>query len=110
MAVEYKILGQSKPSAATQTTAYTVPASHQTVISSIIICNQSGTPTSFRINLDPNAGGDSTEQYIYYDLPIDGNDTFILTIGVTLGSADLVRVYATLATLSFTVLGSEIDE
>jgi len=108
MAVAYKVLGQSKPSAATQTTLYTVPASTETVVSSIIVCNQSATATSFRLNIDPAGGGDSTEQYIYYDLPIDGNDAFAATLGLTLATTDLVRIYATLATLSFSLMGSEI--
>jgi hypothetical protein len=105
----YSILGQSNPAAATATTAYTVPSTTNTVVSSLIVCNRSTTPTTFRIYLDPAAGGASDEKYIYYGLPIDGNDTFIATIGVTLATTDLVRVYATLATLSFTVVGSEIS-
>ena len=110
MATNYKILGQSKPGAATQTTLYTVPASTQAIVSSLVVCNQSATATSFRINLDVDGGGDESKEYIYYDLPIDGNDTFIATIGATLGSTDLIRCYNTLATCSFTAFGSEIDE
>jgi hypothetical protein len=71
--------------------------------------NRSATATSFRINIDPGGGGDSNEQYLYYDLPIDGNDTFVATVGLTLATTDLVRVYATLATLSFNVMGVEIS-
>ncbi len=50
----------------------------------------------------------ANEDYIYYDLPISGNDTFIATIGATLEAASLLRVYATLATLSFNTYGTEI--
>jgi len=109
MAVAYKVLGQSKPSAATQTTLYTVPASTEAIVSSLIVCNQSAVATSFRCNIDLGGGGDESKEYIYYDLPIDGNDTFIATVGLTLATTDLVRVYATLATLSFSLMGSEVS-
>lgn len=109
MAKVYKVLGQSDPLAATLTTAYTVPASTEAVISSIVICNRSTTPTSFRIALLPGGGTVADTDYIYYDLPIDGNDTFIATIGATLEAASIVQVYATLATLSFNIYGSEIS-
>ncbi len=109
MAVVYKILGNSFPSAATQTSIYTVPASTEAIISSIIVCNQSATATTFRVALLPGGGTVATTDYIYYDLPIDGNDTFIATIGATLEAASEVEVYATLATLSFAVFGSEIS-
>jgi hypothetical protein len=45
--------------------------------------------------------------YLYYDVTIAGNDTFIATIGITLATTDIVSVYNTLATLSFTLYGQE---
>jgi hypothetical protein len=104
----WKVLGQSAPSAATSTTAYTCPASTQTVISSIVVCNRSATPTSFRVSVDVNGAGDSDADYIAYDVPIGGNESIALGHGVTLDASDLIRVYATLATLTFSVFGQEI--
>jgi len=49
----------------------------------------------------------ATKQYLYYDVAIGGNDTFMATIGITLATTDVVRVYATLATLSFNLFGIE---
>jgi len=106
MAIDYKVLGQSAPSAATLTTLYT--ASTDSVASSIVICNRSATATTFRVAVRPAAAGISDEHYIYYDVTIPGNDTFIATIGITLESTDVVSVYNTLATLSFNLYGSEI--
>lgn len=108
MATTYKVLGQSAPSAATLTTAYTVPGSTSAIISSITVCNRSATPTTFRVAILPGGGTVADADYIYYDLPIDGNDTFIATIGATVETGSLVQVYATLATLSFNVYGSEL--
>lgn len=109
MANTYKVLGQSNPSATTSTTVYTCPSSTQTVVSVINVCNRSATPTSFRVSVDVNAGGDSNEDYIAYDVPIGANEVIQLGKGVTLDAADLIRVYATLATLSFSVFGEEIS-
>jgi len=105
----YKVLGQSNPLATTLTDLYTVPASHEAVSSSIVVCNRSSTATSFRISVAIAGAADSDEQYIYYDLEIAGNDTFIATIGMTLQATDKVRVYAADATLSFNLYGNERD-
>lgn len=107
MATVLKVLGQSNPSAATLTTLYTVPAVTTAVGSSIVICNRSVTATSFRVAVRPSGAVIANEHYIYYDVAIGGNDTFIATIGITLATTDVVSVYATLATLSFNLYGQE---
>ncbi len=103
-----KILSQTKPTAASLTDSYTVPAATSTVISSIVVCNQSATATSFRISIAVAGLADTAKQYTHYDVPIDGNATYIATIGVGLQTTDVVRVYNTLATCSFTLTGVEI--
>jgi hypothetical protein len=108
MAQVAKVLGQSDPLAATLTVAYTVPASTQAIISTINIANRSATATSFRVSIAVAAAADTTAQYLYYDVVIAGNDTFQTTAGFTLGAGDVIRVYATLATLSFNISGVEI--
>lgn len=103
-----KVLAQSNPSAASLTDAYTVPASTQAVISSVTVANRSATPTSFRISVAVAGAADDNKQYLYYDVPIAGNDTFAATLGISLAATDVLRVYATLATLSFNVFGEQI--
>lgn len=107
MGTVIKTLGQSNPSAATLTTLYTVPASTSTVCSSLTICNRSSTATTFRVAVRPAGAAISNENYIYYDVTLAGNDTFIATIGISLATTDVVSVYATLATLSFNLFGIE---
>ena len=107
MAEQPKVLGQSNPSAASLTDLYTVPASTSVVMSSLMVSNR-GTATSFRISIAPAGAADDDKQYIYYDTAIEGNVTIPVTIGLTLETTDVVRVYATLATLSFTAFGVEI--
>lgn len=108
MADSFRVLAQSNPGAATLTDAYTVPGATDAVISSIIIANRSATATSFRLSIAIAGAANSNEQYIAFDTAIAGNDVHEFTIGITLNAADVVRVFATLATLSFSVFGVEI--
>ena len=108
MANTYKVLGQSIPAAATSTAIYTVPGATSAIISSIVVANQSAVATSFRISVAVAGAALETKQYLYFDVPIFGNDTFTLTLGIGLATTDVIRVYATLATLSFNIFGVEI--
>lgn len=107
MADSYKVLGQSAPLAATPTDAYTVPASTEAIISTVVICNRSGTATTFRISVAVAGAGAANEQYLAYDAAIAANETISLTIGITMEATDVLRVYATLATVSFNIFGVE---
>lgn len=108
MATALKVLGQSNPSATSNTTLYTVPAATEAVASSLLVCNRSATPTSFRVAVRPAGAAISNEHYIYYDLEIAGNDTFAATLGISLAATDVVTVYAAAATLSFSLFGQEL--
>ena len=105
----YKILGQVSPSATTETDLYTVPSATSTVCSSLSICNRGGTQTTFRVSISPAGAATANKDYLYYDVTLAGNDTFIATIGVTLATTDVIRVYSGNASLSFQVWGTEIS-
>lgn len=107
MATTYKTLGQSAPSATTETTLYTVPASTQAVCSSIVVCNRAATADVFRVSVAVGGGATANKDYLYYDLPIAGNDTFTATLGVALAATDKVKVYAGTGDLSFNLFGVE---
>lgn len=109
MATVYKVLGQSSPSATTETDLYTVPAATSTIASSIIVCNRSAVLSTFRVSIAVGGGATANKDYIYYDLPLGANDTFIATIGVTLAATDKVKVYSSNTNLSFSLYGSEIS-
>lgn len=109
MATEtYKNLGQSNPTVATLTDAYTVPGATSAIVSSIIVCNRSATATSFRISHAVAGAADDPKQYLHFDYPIDGNDTIVLEESITMAATGVLRVYATLATLSFNISGVEL--
>ena len=109
MANVYKILGQSSPSATTETTLYTVPSAKSTVASSISICNRSSSQTTFRVSISQGGSATANKDYLYYDVILAGNDTFIATIGITLATTDVVRVYSGNTSLSFQLFGTEIS-
>ena len=114
----YKVLAQTGSSgssgngsatltATTNTNLYTVPASTQTVVSTITVCNQASTAGTFRIAVRPAGATIAAQHYIAYDTPIAANDTTALTLGITLGATDIITVYASAATMSFSAFGSE---
>lgn len=108
MAQIYKVLGQTNPGAASLTDSYTVPAATEAIISSITVANRSSTQTSFRIAIAPAGAADNLVHYVAYDVVIVGNDVYARQPGFTLAATDKIRVYATLATLTFQFHGSEI--
>jgi len=108
MAITYKVLAQSAPSATTNTDVYTVGSGKQTTISTITVCNRSATSATYRIAVRPNAATLANEHYIAYDVAIPANDTIALTIGITCDAADVVTVYASTANLSVNIFGAEI--
>ena len=102
-----KVLAQLNPSATTLTTFYTVPAATSTVVSSIFICNQTSTDATFRISIAVAGAADNAKQYLYFDNVAPANDSFTITTGITLATTDVVRAYASTATLSFNMSGVE---
>jgi len=107
MATTYKVLGQSAPSATTNTTLYTVPAATSTVASTLVVANR-GVSTTFRVAIRPAGATLANQHYIVYDSSVNQYDSVFLTLGITLAATDVVTVYAGAATLSFSLFGSEI--
>jgi hypothetical protein len=109
MPTAYKVLGQSYPTAATATTLYTVPSATSTVVSTISVCNQSGTADTVNIAIRPSGATLSTTHYIASGEPIGGNSMIHITSGITLATTDVITVLSTNGTCSFSAFGSEIS-
>lgn len=108
MSVAYKVLGQSNPSATTNTTLYTVPAQKEAVVSSLVVVNQNASAGTYRIAIQPNGETIAAKHYIAYDNAIDAKATETHTIGITLDAGDVVTIYASNANMSFNAFGLEI--
>jgi hypothetical protein len=122
MSDSLKILAQSNPVATTETILYTVPDSTQdreaqniftsTTASTLCVCNRAGANTC-RIAVVPSASATApvptvvNENWIVYDKSIQANDTFFMSIGITLEQGDQVVIYDTGGNLSFTLFGVE---
>lgn len=100
------ILAQLVPGAAVEAVLFTVPAKGKSRIQELIVCNRSATPATFRFSISQLGAPTATKDYIYFDLPIPGNDTFSNEMGLTLNATDTLRVFASTANLTFTLLGA----
>jgi hypothetical protein len=110
MPTTYKVLAQAAPAATTETTLYTVPSSTSAVVSTMAIANQAGTSGTYRIVVRPAADASTTQKhYIVYGATVGASDSIMLTLGLTLATGDVVRVYASSANMSFSAFGSEIS-
>lgn len=109
MAVTYKVLGQSKPTAATATTLYTVPtgSGNYAVVSSLVINNITGDATDVRVAIRPAGEALADKHYIVYGNGVGPFSTQVFTIGITLAATDVVTVYDTNGKCSFNLFGSE---
>jgi glucose-6-phosphate dehydrogenase assembly protein OpcA len=109
MPTNYKVLGQSNPSATTASTLYTVPSATQAVVSTITVANQAASAATYRIAVRVAGASLAASQYIAYDVSLPANASDTLTLGITLGATDVITVYASSATMSFAAFGSEIS-
>ncbi len=105
----YKVLGQSAPTLNTDTTLYTVPASTDAVVSSIVVANRDSAAATFRIAVRPAGATLANQHYIAFDVTVGGSDSTIITIGATLDATDVITVRASTSNVSFTAFGSEIS-
>jgi len=105
----YKVLGQSAPSATTDTTLYTVPAATDAIVSTIVVANRDSASATFRIAVRPAGATLANQHYLAFDCSVGANDSTALTLGITLDATDVITVRASTANLSFSAFGSEIS-
>src|ERR1700748_958631 len=102
MTESLKVLAQLVPTPITLSDLYIVPTATSTSVSSITVCNQNGsTNILFRVSIAVGGATDDPKQYIYYDLVLGNNDTFIATIGLSLSAGDVVRIKSSDPNVSF---------
>lgn len=107
MATNYKVLGQITPSAASATTLYTVPSATQTVISTLVACNQDTAICTIRIAVRPNGEAIESKHYVAYDVTLAAKQSITFTLGITADASDVITVYSSNAVTSFNAFGSE---
>ena len=112
MADTLKVLGQIALAVAdTEEQLYKVPSSTSTTISSIVVANRGSTDRTFIIAVDVgygNGGASATKDFLYKDVTVLANDTFIVTAGITLATTDSVNINGSSTELTFTAFGVEV--
>jgi len=108
MATTYKVLGQQTPGANTMTTLYTVPSATNSVVSTLTVCNTGTANANVSIAVCPANTAVTSSQYIVNNALVVPYDTVFLTLGVTVGNTDTIRVQSSNANVSFNAFGSEI--
>lgn len=109
MAASYKILGQAAPTNTNDTTLYTVPASTETIVSSLIVANIGTVATTFNVAIRPNGDTLANQHYIAKAVPIAGQDSTTLTLGLTMDASDVVTVsVGTANAIAFNLFGAEL--
>lgn len=89
---------------------YTVPASTETIVSTITVTNVSGSEASFRIFVVEDGDAAGTGNAIAYDTTIAANSFAAFTLGLTLGSADSIVIRSgTGSAVTFQAYGSELS-
>ena len=101
----YKVLAQSAPSAAAATTLYT--ATDATIVSTINVSNTGGAADTIRIAVRPAGATLANLHYLTYGLQVPSGSIFTFTGGITLANTDVITVYSTTGTSSFSAFGSE---
>ncbi len=108
MAQTHKMLGQSKPSANTNTTVYTVPGGTIAIISGIFVANVGSALDTIRIFAVPSGDSAGVANAIYHDISIPDDETLLVNGALTLDAGDFLVVFALNGDITFTVSGLEI--
>ena len=110
MATTYKILGQSKPSDTSNATLYTVPASTESIVSTITVTNVTGVEQVFRVFVVASGDSAAIGNAIAYDAPIAINSFTAFTLGITLEAGDAIVVKSGAGdAVTFQAFGSELS-
>jgi hypothetical protein len=107
MTTVYKVLGQSAPDAATETTVYTVPSANSAVTSTITICNR-GTAGFVTMGAVPGGGSLADANLFMSNTAVAAYDTLALTLGLSLAAGTVIRANCSSGNFSISVFGSEI--
>ena len=105
--MDYKVLGQVAPLAATETDLYVVPSGRSAVSSSLVVTNRGGAPGTYRLSVSIGGVPTANESYLFYDVSVPKNTAVAIVLGITAAETDVVRVYASTANFSFNLFGGE---
>jgi hypothetical protein len=91
----YKILGQVQPTGNILTTIYTVPASTNTVVTTITICNQSANTVSVNVAANVSGSAVTTKNFIVSSYALGAAETLVLEPRVSLNVGSILSANIT---------------
>jgi hypothetical protein len=92
----------------TYSTLFNTSESSTAVISSIVVVNTSTSDQTYRVAIMDTAGTPGSPNWLVFDAVITGKDTVALTLGVTLGTDQFIRVSSSNESVLFHAFISEI--
>ena len=103
MATETRaVLFTSRPSAGVLTDAYTVASATQVVVSTLAIINTSTSAAdTAQVTVAPSGAADTAAHTLVPTVDIAAKSMVTMTIGITLGATDKIRVKSTNGTVNF---------
>ena len=107
MAETFKILAQSYPGSNVLTDLYTAPS--QASVSSLVIANAGALTAKVRVTVAQVGAADADKQTLVPSVEVPANTVWPLTIGVTLGTGDIVRCLSSTGTVAFNLFGLEVS-
>ncbi len=109
MAFGYKVLGQVAPANTSITTAYTVPAGKEAIISNIAIANVTATAALYEVYVRVAGAAAAASNAFVFDASSAANSTTLIQGGITLSAGDIISVQtATANAITFHVFGTEV--
>lgn len=101
----FESLGQVRPAANTLTDVFTVDDNEQNIVSSVIIANLSRQVDYYWISHALEGAVDDPAQYIASEAIVNPNDSFTLTLGLTLAGTDVIRAKSQNGNIAFNFYG-----
>ena len=110
MATTYKNAQlQGTAAVTTYGTLYSTGGATTAVISSILITNTAASSATYRIGIMATAGTPAAAEWLVYGSTVAANDTTCLTLGITLGNTQYIRVSSSANTVTFSAYISEVS-
>jgi len=97
------------PSAATETTIYTVPAANTAVLSSLRVTNGDASSTTLAVKAYPLGGATAYDLLKGYVLPVDATMDVFSGVSCVLEATDVLKVTSSQANVDFYLSYLEVD-
>lgn len=106
MAATFRVLAQLYPVAGTETSLYTCSV-NSTVISSLIICNNSDSNDNVSVRINVGGAINSNNQLLFSNTEVLARGVLDLTAGLTLANTDVMKVTSFNGVCAFQLFGQE---